>query len=231
MNGYLLFNRLDAVDGERLFGLVGPDRPLRAAALGATGAPGAVAAYDALTIADARDRIDQVLAAGLEPLDHLVYAGVWEPPAFATTAEPAEEPDGEPDEEPAPTEEPEPVAEPEEPAEEPEGEPEPMKPARVFGLPVARGGVLSVTCLSVPPLKVRPAMAAAADGHNAVSPVTGGPWNLLVEHVAPDVAAVQAGIDGTYAALAAAGVDVSAGTTLYASHALFRTTNPNTPPV
>ncbi|MGF7238318.1 MAG: hypothetical protein ACQSGP_25660 [Frankia sp.] len=88
MNGYLLFGRLDAADGDRLFDLVGPDRPLRAAALGATGAPGAIAAYDATTITAARRKIDDVLAAGLTPLDHLVYAGAWTPPLTPADAAP-----------------------------------------------------------------------------------------------------------------------------------------------
>jgi hypothetical protein len=105
-----------------------------------------------------------------------------------------------------------------------------MKPERVFGLPVASDGVLAVTCLAVPQPKLRAAVAAAAGGRRAVSPVTGGPWNLLVEHVAPNVADLQDAIDSTYAALAAADVDVTAGTSLYSSHGLFRTTNPNTPP-
>ncbi|MGF7238319.1 MAG: hypothetical protein ACQSGP_25665 [Frankia sp.] len=100
----------------------------------------------------------------------------------------------------------------------------------MFGLPVARDGVLAVTCLRVPPPTLRTAMGVASDSRTAVSPVTGGPWNLLFEHVAADVASLQNAIDGTHAALAAANVEVLASTSLYASHGLFRTTNPNTPP-
>jgi hypothetical protein len=198
MNGYLLFGRLDTAAGDMLLSLVGPAGPLRAAALGATGGPGAIAAYDAASIVDARARADRVAAAGVIPTEHLAYAGHWEP------AGPVSSRAG--------------------------GTGGKVTPMRVFGLPVAADGHLSVTFLAVPPLALDTALAAAAESGAAVSPVTGGRWNLLVEHVAGTVADVQKGIDGLFTSLRSRGAEVTAATTLYSSHALFRTTNPNTPP-
>ncbi|HMA46594.1 MAG TPA: hypothetical protein VKP11_05255 [Frankiaceae bacterium] len=64
MNGYLVFEHLDKTADDRLLELVGPAGPLRAAAVGVTGTPSAVAAYDAETIKDAQDRVAGCAAAG-----------------------------------------------------------------------------------------------------------------------------------------------------------------------
>jgi hypothetical protein len=196
VNGYLVFEHLDKTAGDRLLELVGPDGPLRAAAVGVTGTPSAVAAYDAETIKDAQDRVDRVRGRGLSPLVSLAHVGDRQPGPSGRRAEIYP------------------------------GQPVPL---RVFGLAVRPGDTVAVTVLHVPPARLPAAVQAAADSNpdgTAVSPVTGGPWTLLVEHVDADLPALHAKVRRLHGELCGQDIPVSSAQTLYAPHDLFRTVAP-----
>lgn len=197
VNGYLVFEHLDKTAGDQLLELVGPDGPLRAAAVGVTGTPSAVAAYDAETIRDAQDRVDRVRSRGLSPVASLAYVGDWQP---EQTRQQARISAGR------------------------------FVPMRVFGRPVHPGDTVAVTALYVPPARLPAAVQAAAesdpDGASAVSPVTGGPWTLIVEHVDEALPALHAKVRRLHSELCGQDITVSSAQTLYSPYDLFRTNAP-----